>query len=308
MMLTLGKACKHPLLSLNRIILHSPFSMVSILILTHDEGKQLEAHLPALLSQQGADYEVIVVDMHSEDDTVSTLQVLEEQHKHLRHLSMPTSKDISQERLALHLGMRAAVASRVLLMDADTYVPSDHWLCDVLHAWPTESEMLLIPTKRERAKAWRDYFSAGHEAWHNRLFVRQVSKHGLYRMGNAIVALKKDTFLRAVTPANLLALKTGTMDIYVANTANQSNTTCITDTELHPCRDANPSSHWWSQRRLFEEETSRHFPRRLLRNLTYLQHSFCTLHRGALLYSLQDLYTRIRWRFTSKRAFIKKHY
>ncbi|MDE5561777.1 MAG: glycosyltransferase, partial [Bacteroidaceae bacterium] len=90
--------------------------MISLLIITHEEEEILSRHLPALLSQQDAMYEVVVVDMNSKDNTVELLTALEEQYPHLRHLSLPYSaRDISHERLALHLGLRAAISSRVLI-------------------------------------------------------------------------------------------------------------------------------------------------------------------------------------------------
>ena len=44
--------------------------MISLLIIAHEEQEKLSVHLPALLSQEGAEYEVVVVDMNSEDDTL----------------------------------------------------------------------------------------------------------------------------------------------------------------------------------------------------------------------------------------------
>jgi hypothetical protein len=39
--------------------------MISLLIIAHEEHEILSLHLPALLSQEGAVYEVVVVDMNS---------------------------------------------------------------------------------------------------------------------------------------------------------------------------------------------------------------------------------------------------
>lgn len=283
--------------------------MISVIILAHNVREKLAAHLPLLLSQRDADYEVIVVDMYSEDDTTDMLKTMAEAHPCLSHLSLPANaKDISYERLALHLGMRAAISSRILLLDADTEVPSEHWLADVTQAWPQHYEILLIPTVRSRARHGRDYFTAGHEAWRNRLYLKQATNHGLYRAGNAIAAMDKGIFLHSNAPAEHLALKTGTMDIFVAHTANRGNTLVITDPVLFPCRDAGSGDSFWLQRRLFDAETSRHLPRRLLRGTTYMWHCLCTVHRGSIPYSLMDLYDKIRWCCTGKRTFIKKHY
>lgn len=283
--------------------------MISLIILSHNKRDSLATHLPSLLTQQGAEYEVIVVDMHSEDDTIDMLLAMEEEHDNLRHLSLPANaRDISHERLALHLGMRAAITSRVLLLEADTELPSDHWLADALDRWTPEHEMILIPTVRERARLWGDYFTAGHEAWRNLLYLRQANVK-LFRAGNAVVGLDKGIFLRYNAPARHLALKTGTMDIFMSRTATGHNPLVITEPPLFPRRDAAASTcSSWAQQRVFDAETSRHLSRRFLRGLTYMQHCLCTIHKGALLYCLEDLGDNIRWCLTRKRTFIKKHY
>lgn len=283
--------------------------MISVIILAHNVREKLAAHLPLLLSQEDVDYEVIVVDMYSEDDTTDLLTNMAEAHACLSHLSLPANaKDISYERLALHLGMRAAISSRILLLDADTKVPSEHWLADVMQEWTPHYDIILIPTVRSRVKHRKDYFTAGHEVWRNRLYLKQAADHGLYRVGNAITGMNKDIFLHSNASARDLALKTGTMDIFVAHTANRGNTMVITDPLLFPCRDACSGSNFWLQQRLFDTETSRHLPQRLLRGITYMWHCLCTIHCGSIPYSLMDLYDKARWCCTGKQTFIKKHY
>lgn len=70
--------------------------MTSLLIIAHEAHDTLSLHLPALLQQQGTDYEVVVVDMNSEDNTIELLNSLEEQYPLLKHLSLPlTARNIS---------------------------------------------------------------------------------------------------------------------------------------------------------------------------------------------------------------------
>ena len=78
--------------------------MISLLIIAHEEHDKLSLHLPALFDQQGTEFEVVVVDMNSEDETIDLLKSLQETHPQLHYLSMPTrARDISREQLALHL-------------------------------------------------------------------------------------------------------------------------------------------------------------------------------------------------------------
>ena len=64
---------------------------ISILIPCHDQGEQLLHHLPVLLEQDYPDYEIIVCDEVSTDDTLHILEPLEEHYPRLRHRAIPSS-------------------------------------------------------------------------------------------------------------------------------------------------------------------------------------------------------------------------
>lgn len=283
--------------------------MISLLIIAHEEHEKLSLHLPALLSQEGAVYEVVVVDMNSEDDTLVLLKSLEKHYPHLQHLSLPVSaRDISRERLALHLGMRAAKFSHVLVLNAGIEAPFPHWLADIENRWRTDCDIMLIPTQRTRSKRLGDYFTAGHEAWRNKLHQRQALRKNIFRAGTAIVGLNKEIFLTHNSPAQHLALKTGTLDIFVSHVANRYNTILLDEKELFPIKDNDNNLYLWRQRRLFDVETRKHLSRKLIRHLTYMEHCLSTIHKGAIPYSILDIYDYLRWMFTRKNTFIKKHY
>lgn len=283
--------------------------MISLLIIAHEEHDKLSLHLPALFDQQGTEFEVVVVDMNSEDETIDLLKSLQETHPQLHYLSMPTSaRDISREQLALHLGMRATSFQKVLVLSASIQFTDKNWLASIEKRWRTDCNIMLIPTKRTRSKNFGDYFTAGHEAWHNALHQKQALQNGLYRAGNMTVGLNKEVFLRHSSPASHLALKTGTLDIFISQTANPYNTIILTEKNLLPTTDANKSSHFWSQKRLFYVETNRHLTNRSKRSFIYLLHCLCTIHRGSLFYSILDFYDKLRWMFTKKETFIKQHY
>lgn len=283
--------------------------MTTLLIIAHEEQDKLALHLPTLLAMQGAEFEIVVVDMNSEDDTLNLLKSMEEAHPNLRHLSLPISaRDISRERLALHLGMRAANTSRVLVMRPGMEVPNENWLSDIESRWRPDCQIMLIPTKRARKGKLADYFTAGHEQWRNALNKRMAKGFRNFRVGTSIVGLEKEIFLSHSSPAHHLALKTGTLDIFVSHASTNYNTILIEEEELFPIEDAVESPTFWAQRRLFDVETRRHLSGSMKRDFAYMMHVLSTLHRGSLPYALMDFSDYLRWRFTRKKTFIKKHY
>lgn len=283
--------------------------MITILVISHEEEETLARNLPLLLSQQGAEYEIVVVDMNSEDNTIELLNTLQESHRHLRHLSLPISaRDISRERLALHLGMRAANTRNVLILRPGIQVADKHWLANVEKRWRTDGDIVLIPTKRVRTGRGRDFLTAGHEAWRKSLHIKQAQNHNLFRAAGNIVGLNREKFLTYNSPAHHLALKTGTLDIFISHTATAYNTIVITDPALVPYEEPFQSSHQWSQVRLFDVETRKHLTKKFKWNLTYILHCITSIHKGSIPYSIMDAYDFLRWKFTRRKTFIKKHY
>lgn len=283
--------------------------MTSLLIIAHEEQEKLSIHLPALLSQEGTEHEVVVVDMNSEDDTLELLKSLEQKHHCIKHLSLPpTARDISRERLALHLGMRATIYGHVLVINASMEIPSPHWLADIESRWRPDCDIMLIPTMRTRSKKLRDCLTAGHEAWRNRLYRKQALANRLFRSGSAIVGLNKEIFLTHNSPAKHLALKTGTLDIFVSHAASRYNTILLEEEELYPTEDAIKVSRLWRQKRLFDVETRKHLGRRFIRHFTYMAYCLTTIHKGSIPYSMLDIYDYLRWMLTRKKTFTKKHY
>lgn len=283
--------------------------MLTVLIIAHEEEEKLSRNLPILLSQQGTEYEVVVVDMNSEDNTIEMLKSLETTNKHLRHILLPQSaKDISRERLAVHLGLRTANTTRVLITRAGIEIDNQKWLYEIEKRWRTDSDIILIPTKRKRDKSFNNFFSLKHETWRKKMDFKHANKYNLFRATSNILGLNKDRFLKHNSPFEHLALKTGTLDIFISHVATQYNTTLIREEELFPLEEQFNTPHQWAQMRLFDVETRKHLPEQFKRRLAYLWYCLCSIHRGSIIYSMIDAYDYLRWKLTRRKTFIKKRY
>lgn len=102
---------------------------VSVIICARNEADNLRKNLPIILEQKYPDYEVIVVNDCSEDDTEEVLIALSGKYRQLRISTIhKESSLIHSKKMALFIGIKAAQNDILLLTDADCRPVSDNWI------------------------------------------------------------------------------------------------------------------------------------------------------------------------------------
>lgn len=117
---------------------------VSIIICARDEASNLNQHLPLILTQNYPDYEVVVVNDCSEDETQIVLEELQKQHKHLRISTIKKDAKFSHgKKFALFIGIKAAKNEWLLLTDADCFPESPGWLSGMQKNFTGTTDIVL---------------------------------------------------------------------------------------------------------------------------------------------------------------------
>lgn len=257
---------------------------LSVIVTTHDQEVELKKHLPLILGQIYPRFEVIVVDMNSSDNTRKLLEDMEADNLTLRHTFTPaTGRDISRERLAITLGVKAATNEWFVLTKADCCPISHLWLRRIGEAIANHrsAEMVLGYTRYNKVvghKARKISFERTWTALFNLGFAEQ---HGAYRADGTNMAYRKTLFNAHQGFASGSNLLEGATDIMV----NQNSTKHNTTTCLHPDavmeQDIPNSESFWRHHRVFSRETSRYFTRTMAYRLHY--------HTAVLLHMLMAL-------------------
>lgn len=102
---------------------------VSVVICARSEARRLEDLVPLLMQQDHKEFEVVVVNDRSEDDTWEVLQWMKPHHPRLRPVNIQADEKFNYgKKLALGVGIRAAKYPHVLLTDADCLPAGRDWI------------------------------------------------------------------------------------------------------------------------------------------------------------------------------------
>lgn len=117
---------------------------VSIIVCAHDEEQNLKALIPLLLEQDYPEFEVIVVDDRSNDETFDWL--LEEAKKDHRLRMVHVNRlplHVNGKKYAITLGIRAAKYEWLLFTDADCRPHGKDWIKSMSTGFTDESKFVL---------------------------------------------------------------------------------------------------------------------------------------------------------------------
>jgi cellulose synthase/poly-beta-1,6-N-acetylglucosamine synthase-like glycosyltransferase len=116
---------------------------VSVIICAKDEAENLRKYLPAVLEQDYPDYEVVVVNDCSEDETADLLLQFQEEYSHLKVTTIRKDPKFTHgKKLALTIGIKAATSELLLLTDADCEPASKDWIRYMTRHYEEGAEMV----------------------------------------------------------------------------------------------------------------------------------------------------------------------
>lgn len=117
---------------------------VSVIICAKNEQENLEKFLPSILEQDYPNYEVIVVNDCSEDESEFVLQRLQQKYKHLKTTNIKQDdKFYHSKKLAITVGIKAASNEQLLFTDADCKAESNKWIEKMQQNFIPEKEIIL---------------------------------------------------------------------------------------------------------------------------------------------------------------------
>lgn len=203
---------------------------ISVVICARNESNNLRRYLPSILEQDYPNFEVIVINDGSTDESEEVLSAFEEKYPHLYHSFTPEgARYISRKKLALMLGIKASKHDWLLFTEANCQPASKQWLQLMARNFTPRTQVVLGYSGYERGKGWR-HKRISFDSLFNSLRYLGFALIGKPYMGvGRNMAYRKELFFKLKGYSMHLNLQRGEDDLFINQIANEENTRVETD-------------------------------------------------------------------------------
>lgn len=201
---------------------------LSVIISARNEAENLNKYLPSVLHQKYSNFEVIVVNDRSWDETADVLKDFVKKYNHLKVVTVAEGdKFIAGKKFAVSMGIKAASNEWLVFTDADCKPDSENWLKGMQQPKDDSKEILL---------GYSPYFKKSgllnilirFEAFFTAVNYLSYTLKGKPYMGiGRNMAYKKSLFFKSKGFAAHMHVASGEDDLFVNANATSVNTTIV---------------------------------------------------------------------------------
>ena len=235
---------------------------VSVVVYAHNQGEALLRNLPSLLDNDYPDFEVIVVDDISCDETQNVLTIMEQRSERLFHTKLTDKvRTMSHRKLALLLGVKAAHNDIIITTKAQCVPATKDWISSMVRNFTDWTDIVIGPVVFE-----------GRTGIHSRfcqydLFQRMVTMFGLtlairpFAGWGSNMAFRKHLLFDNNNKAfsSHLNIHPGEDDLFVSAMARKNNVAVECTPDALIIDQESPLSKAWSKDRLNRAFTGKRY-------------------------------------------------
>jgi glycosyltransferase involved in cell wall biosynthesis len=225
---------------------------VSVIICAKNESENLKSNLPFILNQEYSNFELVLVNDSSYDDTLEVMKSFASKHKNIKLVDVKTIETFwGNKKYALTLGIKASTNDFLVFTDADCKPNSNKWLSHISSNFSNQKSIVLGYGAYEK----RSYSFLNKlirfETLMTALQYFSFTNLGLPYMGvGRNMAYRKELFFNNAGFQNHMHLKSGDDDLFVNEVATKSNTAlCFTKESFTVSKPKETFKDWFLQKR-----------------------------------------------------------
>lgn len=199
---------------------------VSVIICAKNEAENLKTFLPSIFNQDYHDFEVVLINDASNDDTLEIMEHFEKQHSNVKVVDVKNVEAFwGNKKYALTLGIKASTNDYLLFTDADCEPVSKSWIKEMTSHFTNSNQIVLGYGAYQKIKKSFLNKLLRFETLVTATQYFSFAKVGIPYMGvGRNLAYAKKEFFSANGFVNHMKVRSGDDDLFVNQTATKENT------------------------------------------------------------------------------------
>jgi glycosyltransferase involved in cell wall biosynthesis len=255
---------------------------VSVIVCAKNDAEKVKELIPVLLAQNYPDFELVLIDNASSDETLDIFEEYEKQYRNIRLVKVENNEAFwGNKKYALTLGIKAASKDYLLFTDADCYPTSPDWILNMTSQFTLNKTIVLGYSAYEKqAKSFLNKIIR-YDA-----VLRATQQFAWAKLGRPFtgngrnLAYKKDEFFKRNGYINHMNILTGEDALFINDAAGKKNTAMCYSVESFTYTKAKKTFKSWTKERrkaAFTASFFKPFDRFQLKLFTVLQAAFFIL-------------------------------
>lgn len=205
---------------------------VSVVVCARDAYEYLQDLVPVLLTQDYPDYEIVIVNDCSEDETDEWLKDIERREPKIKPVQLRQHLNFfNGKKFPLSMGIKSAKNDLIVLTDVNCLPTNSQWLRSVVHSYGNNTEVVIgyspyFNKKGVFNKIMR--FDAVQYAM--QYLSAALNKHPYMGIGTNL-SYRKELFYRHKGFTSHYTTSVGDDDLFVSQVAKGKNTEVLIDAE-----------------------------------------------------------------------------
>ena len=224
---------------------------VSVIICAKNEEQNLQTFLPNIIKQQYADFEIVLINDASSDDTLEIMQSFKEKHANIKIVNVKNNEAFwGNKKYALTLGIKAAKNEHLLFTDADCKPVSKLWIQTMVQQF-SKSKTIVLGYGKYRTRKTFVNLLVRFETLLTAIQYFSYAKLGSPYMGvGRNLAYTKSEFFKTNGFIKHIQVRSGDDDLFIQEAATKNNTSFTLNPESFTV--SNPPltlKEWFRQKR-----------------------------------------------------------
>lgn len=263
---------------------------VSVVICARNEHDNLRENLPMILEQDYPNFEVVVVNDASDDDTYFLLKVMSEQYKNLKVVNLVKEVNFFRgKKFPLSIGIKSATHDIILLTDADCVPASNRWIREMTRPYQNKDINIVLGYGAYSVKPGFLSKLIQYETISTAIMYFSMARAGKPYMGvGRNLSYRKSLFYSNKGFISHYNIASGDDDLFINKVANRNNCAFVVDSSSHTTSEPKTTFEGWFYQKRRHLSTGKHYKFRhkfVLSGYLFLQYAFFLLFAALLLLS-----------------------